>query len=107
MKIYFTDFDLDINAIENRPGNFPKILLYFFRRTNALPCFVAKISTGTWIHCRHQHKGCWILYGALSAGDCNNIVFQWLTEYFQNIIFKFRKLIEKKNSMMGKRYFTW
>src|SRR6266581_4390059 len=99
-------FDVQIDAVEQRPGDSLPIALHLKRAATAFALQVAKIAARTGIHRRNEHQ----LRGKSDAtcrarhGDLP--VFEWLAQYFQRRSLKLGQLIEKQHAVMCDAYFT-
>ena len=59
-------------------------------------------SARAWIHRGDKHEAGRIVNGIFGAGYGDMTVFERLTHHFEHLTGKFRELIEKKHSVVGK-----
>lgn len=62
---------------------------------------VAEISTGTGIHCGHQHNAARIRYRPLRAGNGHTAVLDRLAEDLHGAAGKFRKFVQEQDPIVG------
>src|SRR5437667_6958989 len=99
-------FNVQIDAVEQRAGDSLAIALHLKRPATAFALQVAKIAAWTWIHRRNEHQLRRESDATCCAGHGDLPVFKRLAQYFQRRSLKLGQLIEKKDAVMGKAYFT-
>ncbi len=90
----------NINPVQNRTGHSAQIPLHFIRRTTT-SCHIRIISAGTRIHSPNQHK---IRRKSIDAAAPRNLyppVFQRLAQDVQRLPFKFRQLVQEKDTAVA------
>ena len=97
---------MDINAVENRSGNFTLVFDDRGRAASAKPFRISRVSAGTGIHGGNEGEASRKRESCLGARDADLSVFQWLAEIFQNGAAKLRKLVEKQHAPMRKTDLT-
>src|SRR5271156_6208707 len=100
------NFDVDVNAIQQRTGNFRNVALDLHRRAVAFALGVSEKSAGTGIHGGGQHEARRKIHGERCARDGDVAVFQRLAHHFQHVALKFRQLVEKHHSVVAERNFS-
>ena len=100
------DFDLDIDAIEQRAGDFRAVALDLQRRADAFLLRIGKKSADARIHRRDQHEARGIIDRTHGARDGNVAIFQRLAHDFENVAAKLRQLVEEKHAVVGERDFA-
>ena len=62
---------------------------------------VAEISTGTWVHCSHQHDAARIRYRPLRAGNGYTAILDRLPEDLHGAAGKFREFVQEQDPIVG------
>src|SRR5204862_5574139 len=101
------NFNVQIDAIEQGPGNTLAVPLHLHRTATAFAFQIAKIAARTGIHCRNEHELRWKSDAARRARHGDLPVFERLAHYFQGRPFELRQFIEEKNAVMGDADFAW
>ena len=102
VKIHRWNFHMNIQTIQQRPGNPPQIAGDCTRRTGTGSGGVTKITAGTGVHGSYQHHSAGIRNGAVYPGDGHLSVLNRLPEDLHSSTGKFRQFIEKQNPVMRK-----
>jgi len=106
-KWYRNNFNLYIDPVKQRPGDFAEIFLYNALPTGAGGLRVVVIAAGTGIHGCNEHKTRRVIYSEFCPGDGDVAILQGLPQDLQHRPLKFRQLIEKENAIMSQGNFTW
>src|ERR687887_662554 len=77
------DFDVQIDAIQQRAGDALAITLHLGRTATAFAFQIAKVAAWTRIHSRHEHEFRGKSHAACSPGNRNLPVLKWLAHYFE------------------------
>src|SRR6185437_8758627 len=102
---YGGDFDVNVDAVEQRAGNFGDVALNLRRRAVAVARGIAKESAGARIHRSGEHESRRKTDGKSSASNGDHAVFERLAENFEDVALKFRELIEKKHAIVAQGNF--
>jgi hypothetical protein len=107
LVIHRRDINMDVDAVEQRPGDLGDITLDHGLRAMTFARLVVEEPARTRIHGRGEHEArrkC-----QRHSGTCNRdvSVFQGLAHNFQNVARKFGKLIQEKNAVVRERDFSW
>lgn len=100
------DGQVQVDTVQQRAGQFVAIALNLLRRTTTPSGRLAKISTGTGIHCGHQLKACWKPHPIPRPGDHDMARLQRLAKYLKHPPIELRQLIQKQHAMVGEGDFT-
>src|SRR4051812_21733621 len=100
------DFDMEIDPVEQRPGDSLAITLDLDRTATAFALQVAEVSAGTRIHSRDEHELRWESHATGGARDSYFSIFEWLPHHLEGGAFELRQLIEKQNAVVGKAHLT-
>src|SRR5262249_19984759 len=92
---YRRHFDLNIDAIKQRPGYSRPIALDLQWRTDTFLLWVGEKAAGTRIHGSDEHDTGGIVDRTECAGDGDVAVFQGLPHDLKHVPPEFRKLVEK------------
>ena len=92
------DFDVHVNAIQQRPRNSVQVTLDFPR--GALG-FAGHFAVGRWVHGGHKHEVGREGGGADGARDGDAAFFQRLPHGFENAAFEFWQFVEEEHSVVG------
>src|SRR6202020_968194 len=76
------DLDMNVDAIEQRPGDFGDIALNHGRRAHALAGLVVEVSAWTWVHGRRQHKSRRESERHGGARDSDRVILERLAHHF-------------------------
>ena len=94
-------FDLHVDAVQQRPADLAQIALDLRRRAGTGLLFAAVKPAGAGIHARHQHTAAQVSALPADPGNGDEAILQRLAQCFQRRPLKLRKLIQKKNPVMG------
>ena len=97
---------MDVDAIEQRAGDFSHVALDHWRGAHALARLVIEVAAGAGIHGRGQHEARRKAERHRGAGDGDGVIFKRLAHDFEHIARKLRQLVKKKQAVMGKRDFA-
>src|SRR6202034_3926493 len=97
---------MDIDSVDQRPGDPLSIPGDLFRRAMASSARVAGVATGTGIHRRHQLKSRGKFTSSLESRELYHSALERFAQGFQCVPRKFRKLVEKQNAQMRQREFA-
>src|SRR3989339_529709 len=97
---------MNVNPVQQWTRYSGKIFLYLSWSAFALFLRIAPVAARTGIHRANEHEICRILDCHFCTGYVYLLIFQWLSEHFQNISCKFRQFIEEQYSVMGERNLT-
>ena len=86
-------FNVNVNAVQQRPADFCQIPLNLLSAAGALAGWVGVIPTGTGIHGCRQHKIGRVGEGNTGPGDGDYTVLHGLAQYFQHIFLELRQFI--------------
>jgi len=100
------NFDVEIDAVEQRSGNSLAITLDLDRTAAAFAFQIAEVSARAWIHRGHEHELGRKCDAAGGARDRDFAVFERLAHDFERGAFKLGELVEKKDAMMGQTHFA-
>ena len=103
---YGRDFDMDVNAVEQRAGNFCDVALDHGRSAVTFAGGIAKVAAGAGIHCGGEHEARGKCDGRGGTGDSDRAVFERLAHDFEDVALKFGELIEEENAVVAERDFT-
>lgn len=100
------NFDMNIDAVEERPGDFGDVPLDHGWGAEAFPRLVVEISTGAGIHGGGQHeaRGEGERHG--SACDGHGVVFKRLAHDFEYVAGKLGQLVEEEQAIVSKGDFA-
>src|SRR5258706_15946484 len=79
------NFNLNVDAVEQRTGDARTVALDLQRRAYAFFLRIGEEAADARVHRRDQHKTSWIVDRAHGAGDGDVAVFQGLAHDFQNV----------------------
>jgi hypothetical protein len=92
--------DLKIDTIEEWPGDPRPVALDLTEVAGTARLTVSVITTGAWIHSRHEHEARRIGDGESSAADLDDLVLQWLALGFEDRPPHLGDLVEEENAMV-------
>ncbi|MNF89111.1 hypothetical protein D3C84_716230 [compost metagenome] len=101
------DGQVQVDAVQQRSGEFVAVALHHVRCTAAASAGLAKISTGARIHCRHQLETRREAYSVTGARHHDVPRLQRLSQDLQYPAVEFRQFIEKQHAMVGEGDFSW
>src|SRR5581483_8357611 len=94
------DFDMNVNSIEQRAGNFRYVSLNLRGCAMAFAGWIAEEATGTGIHRRGQHEPGGESNRKRGAGDRYSAFLERLAQDLQDIPLKLRQLVQEQNAVM-------
>ena len=97
---------MNVDAVEQRPGNFRDVALDLRRRAVALARGIAEESARARIHRRGQHEARRKSDRQRRARDRHAAVFERLAHHFEHVALKFRQLVEKNDAVVAERNFS-
>ena len=95
------DRQVQIDPIQQRPGEFVAVALNHVRRAGTATTRLAEISTGARIHRGHQLKACGKPHAILRPGNHDMPGFQRFSQNLQHLAIKLRQFVEKQYAMVG------
>ena len=98
------DIENQIDAIQQRAGQFAAIARYLVRR--AATARLAEMTAGARVHCGDQLEACGKAGAMAGAGDMDVAAFQRLAQGFEHATVELRQLVEKKHAVMRERDFA-
>src|ERR1700757_4242458 len=99
-------FDVQIDSIEQRTGDALTVTLHLHGAAAAFAFEIAEVTARAWIHCRYEHELRGKCDTPCRARHCDLSILERLTHHFQCRSFELRKLIQKKDTIMGQAYFA-
>src|SRR5262245_3725434 len=100
------DFNVQIDAIEQRAGDALTITLHLHGPAPAFALEIAEVTARTGIHCGHKHKLGGKRDTSRGARHSDLPVLERLTHHFQCRSLELRKFIQKKHTVVGDTYFA-
>ena len=91
---------MDVDAVEQRPGNLRNVTLDHGRRAVALAGGVAEIAARTRIHRGGQHEARREGHRNGGASNGDGTVFQRLAHYFEHVALKFGQLVQEQHTVV-------
>src|SRR5688572_8976869 len=91
------NFDMHIDAVEKRTGNFAEIILNFARRAAG---FAGHFSGWCGIHRGDEEEFGGKGHGTGGARNGDAAFFEGLPKGFEDVTFEFRKLVEKEDAVV-------
>lgn len=95
------DFDMDVQAIEQRATDAADVAFDLQRVAFALPLRIAAITARAGVHRGDQHDVGGEGQAAHRTADRHRAVFQWLTQHFQRSPIELGKLIQEQHPILG------
>lgn len=89
---FTVDGEVQVDAVQQWPGELGAVALDLFRRTAATAAGVAEIAAGAGVHRCHQLEACREAHTAAGAGDDNFAPFQRFAENLQDLAIELRQL---------------
>ena len=99
------DSQVQINPVQQRPGQFIAIALDLLRCTPATPAGLAHVAARAGVHRRDQLKARRETHTVSGPGDHDMPRFQWLTQYLQHLAIELWQLIQEQHPVMGQSDF--
>ncbi len=90
--------DLDVHAVQKRPGHLPLIFHDLVRGAGARALRVAVIAAWAWVHRRDKGKSRRECKGPLRARDADDARFHRFAERFERVRGKFRQFVEEEHA---------
>ncbi|GBD05157.1 hypothetical protein HRbin20_00735 [bacterium HR20] len=97
---------MNVNAIEQRAGNFRHVALNLLWGAGAFVLWVAEVAAGTRVHRADEHHVAWVLDGHLRPRDRDAAFFERWAQHLEHIPRKLRKLIEEEDAVVCQRDFS-
>uniref|UniRef100_E6PYE2 Uncharacterized protein n=1 Tax=mine drainage metagenome TaxID=410659 RepID=E6PYE2_9ZZZZ len=97
---------MNVDAVEQRAGDFGDVALDHGRGTHAFAGLVVEVSAGAWVHGGGEHKARGKGERHAGAGDGDGVFLEGLAHDFQDVAGKLGKLVEKKQAVVGERDLT-
>ena len=97
---------MDIDAVEERAGDFSHVALNHRRRAHALAGFVVEVAAGAGVHGGGEHKSSREAERHGGARDRDGVIFKGLAHNLENIAGELGKFIKKKQSVVGVGHFA-
>src|SRR5439155_2240479 len=99
-------FNMQIDAIEQRPGNALTISLHLHRSAAAFALEIAEVAARARVHCGDEHELRRKRDAACGAGDGDFAVFERFAHHLQCRSIEIRQLIQKEDTVVGEAYFA-
>jgi hypothetical protein len=100
------NFNVDVDAVEQRAGDFGHVALDHGRSAHALAGFVVEVAAGAGIHGGGKHEARWKTERHGGARDGDGVIFERLAQDFENVARKFGQLVEEKQAVVRERDFA-
>jgi hypothetical protein len=100
------DFDVNIDAVEERAADFGNVALDDGRSAVTLAGLVVEIAARAGVHRGGQHEGGGEGEGHGGAGDGDVAVFEGLAHDFENVARELGQLVEEEDAIVGEGYFA-
>ncbi|KAF5031758.1 hypothetical protein DSECCO2_624440 [anaerobic digester metagenome] len=95
------DLYLEIDAVEQRPGQARAVAPHVAVGADAGMAFVAQVAAGTGVHRRDQHHVRGIGKRHRGPGDGHLAVLQGLAQHLQHGLLEFRQFVQEKHPAVG------
>ena len=95
------NLDVDVDAVEQRPGDLRDVALDHRRRAHALARLVVEIAARTRIHGGDEHEAGGKAERHGGARDGDRVVFQRLAHHLQHVARKLGQLVQKEDAVVG------
>ena len=96
--------DLQVDAIEQRPGKPGPVALDHGRRAAATVLGIALVTAGTGIHRCHQHERRRIGQALRCATDADLAILERLPQHLQDILLELGQFIEEQHPVVSQRH---
>jgi hypothetical protein len=93
---------MQINPIEQRPGNSLPITLDLKRSTSAFAFEITKITARAWVHRRHQHEFGWKRDASGCARHRHFAILDWLSHHLERERLNSGNSSRKRNAIMAR-----
>ena len=100
------DFDVDIDAVEQRAADLAEVVLDLAGRAAAFAGGIAVEAALAGIHGGHQHEAGGEAERHGGAGDAERAIFQRLAEHFENVARKLREFVEEEHAVVRQADFA-
>jgi hypothetical protein len=100
------DFNMDVDAIEQRTADLAYIALDHRWSAHALAGLVVEIAAGTGVHGGREHEAGRKGEGHGGARDGHHAVLEGLTKDLKDVAGEFGKLVEEEQTVVGERDFA-
>ena len=100
---YAAHLGMQINAVQQRPGNSRAVALNLVWRTAAAPFGITEIAAGTGIHRRHQLKARRVSDLVPRPGQCDLSGFQRFAQHLQAVAAELGEFIQEQHASVGER----
>ena len=97
------NLDVNVDAVEQRPGDFGHVALDHGRGAHALARLVVEVAARAGIHGRGQHEARRKTERHGGAGDGDRVIFQRLAHHFEHVARELGQLVEKEQAVVGQR----
>ena len=97
---------MNVDAVEQRPGDFRNVALDHRRCAVALAGSVVVESARAGVHGRRKHKTRREGQRHGRPRDADRAVFERLAHHFKHVAREFGKLVEKQNAIVSERHFS-
>ena len=96
-------FNVNVDAVEERSGQFRPVVLDLQRRAPAFMVGIGEIAAGAGVHGRGEHETRGIGQGNLGPADRHKTVFQRLAQDLDDVLVEFGQFVEKEHAVVGER----
>ena len=100
------DFDVDVDAVEQRARNFRDVALNLRGRAVAFARGIAEESARARIHRGSEHEARRKRDGKRGTSDGHAAFFERLAHHFQDVALELRQLVKKNDAVVAERYFS-
>ena len=100
------DFDVDVDAVEERAADFGDVALDHGRGAHALAGLVVEVAAGAGVHGGGEHEAGGEAERHGGAGDGDDAVLEGLAEDFEDVAGELGELVEKEEAVVGEGDFA-
>jgi hypothetical protein len=100
------DIDMEVDAIEKRPGDPRLIIGGALRGTAAGKRRIAEMPASAWVHRCHELNACGKCHMRIGSGDADIARLERLSERIEYGALKFRKLVKEEDPQVGQADFA-
>src|SRR5690348_10442101 len=100
------NFDVNVDAVEKRAGDFGDVALNHGRRAAAFAGGIAEVAARARVHGGGEHEARWKGDGNGGAGNGDGAVFERLAHDFEDVALEFREFIEEEHAVVAERDFA-
>ncbi len=93
--------EVQVDAVEQRPGQLGAVALDLFRGAAAAAAGVAQVATGTGVHRRHQLEARREAHLVAGPGDHDMAGLQRLAQDLEDLAVELGQLVEEQDAVMG------